>query len=221
MNANNIGEFIQQLRKEKGLTQKELAEQIGMSDKTISKWENGNSVPDTSMLVPLCKVLDISVNELLSCEKLPPEDYSKKAEENIMMLMKEKEQQKKGSIFIGVALVLIGIVLLLGNTEKGYSGLLIYPYYFFDLFSLILVVLFAAGVIFVSGARSKQNILRILSKTIIPIGTVISVASVVIVLGTMEETSCLGINLAVSMIAFLYACMIKIVVELMIARSKV
>ena len=94
MKTNSIGEFIQQLRKDKGMTQKELAEIIGMSDKTISKWESGNSLPDTSVLVSLCKALDISVNELLSCEKIPPEDYSKKAEENIMTLMKENEEQK-------------------------------------------------------------------------------------------------------------------------------
>ena len=68
MNQNRIGEFIQRSRKEKGWTQKELAEQIGVSDKTISKWENGNSVPDTGILTSLCEVLEISVNELISGE---------------------------------------------------------------------------------------------------------------------------------------------------------
>ena len=95
MKVNSIGEFIQILRKEKGLTQKELAEIIGLSDKTISKWENGNSLPDTSMLLPLCKALDVSVNELLSCERIPPEDYSMKAEENIMALLQENQNNKK------------------------------------------------------------------------------------------------------------------------------
>ena len=87
MDTNNVGEFIQLSRKAKGFTQKELAEKINVSDKTISKWENGNSLPDTAMLSSLCRVLDISVNELLSGEKLPPKDYSKKAEENIMNLL--------------------------------------------------------------------------------------------------------------------------------------
>ena len=76
MSDNKIGSFIQLSRKEKGLTQKDLAEQIGVSDKTISKWENGNSVPDTAILNSLCEALDISVNELLSGEKLPVENYS-------------------------------------------------------------------------------------------------------------------------------------------------
>ena len=91
MSDNKIGSFIQLSRKEKGLTQKDLAEQIGVSDKTISKWENGNSVPDTAILNSLCEALDISVNELLSGEKLPVENYSMKAEENMMNLLKQNE----------------------------------------------------------------------------------------------------------------------------------
>ena len=84
MSQNNIGEFIQQSRKAKGFTQKDLGDRIGVSDKTISKWENGNSIPDTSILNELCATLDINVNELLSGEKLTPEIYSMKAEENMM-----------------------------------------------------------------------------------------------------------------------------------------
>ena len=68
MDQTRIGTFIAVLRKEKGLTQKELAEQIGISDKTVSKWETGNGMPDIAYLSPLCEVLDINVNELLSGE---------------------------------------------------------------------------------------------------------------------------------------------------------
>lgn len=80
MDQTRIGTFIAVLRKEKGLTQKELAEQIGISDKTVSKWETGNGMPDIAYLSPLCEVLDINVNELLSGEKLPSEEYLGKAE---------------------------------------------------------------------------------------------------------------------------------------------
>ena len=79
MMTNDIGKFIQEIRKEKGLTQKELAELIGVSDKTISKWENGNSSPDTSMLMSLSEALEITVNELFSADKISPENYSIKA----------------------------------------------------------------------------------------------------------------------------------------------
>ena len=65
MDQTRIGTFIAVLGKEKGLTQKELAEQIGISDKTVSKWETGNGMPDIAYLSPLCEVLDINVNELL------------------------------------------------------------------------------------------------------------------------------------------------------------
>ena len=94
MDQTRIGTFIAVLRKEKGLTQKELAEQIGISDKTVSKWETGNGMPDIAYLSPLCEVLDINVNELLSGEKLPSEEYLGKAEENMKHLMQENQNNK-------------------------------------------------------------------------------------------------------------------------------
>ena len=94
MSQNNIGEFIQQSRKARGFTQKDLGDRIGVSDKTISKWENGNSIPDTSILNELCATLDINVNELLSGEKLTPEIYSMKAEENMMNLLEDNQKQQ-------------------------------------------------------------------------------------------------------------------------------
>ena len=69
MDQKKTGEFIQQLRKAQGLTQKELADKLGISDKTVSKWETGNGLPDIASLSPLCKALGINVNELLSGEK--------------------------------------------------------------------------------------------------------------------------------------------------------
>ena len=68
-------------------------------DKTISKWENGNSIPDTSILNELCATLDINVNELLSGEKLTPEIYSIKAEENMMNLLEDNQKQQCFTLF--------------------------------------------------------------------------------------------------------------------------
>lgn len=84
MDQQKIGKFIQERRKEKELTQVELAEKLGVSNRTISKWENGNSLPDYSMFNDLCKELDITINELLSGEKLEKENYQKKLEENFV-----------------------------------------------------------------------------------------------------------------------------------------
>lgn len=222
MKTNNIGGFIQQLRKEKNMTQKELAEIIGMSDKTISKWESGNSLPDTSVLVSLCKALDISVNELLSCERISPEDYSKKAEENIMTLMKENEENKKVDLLakiIGIILLVVGIFLFFITTDKGYVGLKEYSVYFFDALTLVLVVLFETGIILISGEKSKSGILLLLRKTIIHVGAVVSLASAVIMLGMLEDPSTIGPNLAAVLLALLYSCIIKIVVELILVKQ--
>ena len=84
MNQQKIGKFISERRKIKNLTQMELAEKLGVSNRTISKWENGNSLPDYSIIHNLCEVLDISINELLSGEELTKENYQKKLEENIV-----------------------------------------------------------------------------------------------------------------------------------------
>ena len=88
MDQIKIGKFIAEERKKKGCTQRELADKLGISDKTISKWERGNGFPEISLLLPLCNELDITVNELLSGERLLEVDYKKKAEENMVNLVK-------------------------------------------------------------------------------------------------------------------------------------
>ena len=90
-----IGKFIAAQRKRKGYTQKQLSEKLGISDKTVSKWERGNGFPEVSLLLPLCEELEITVNELLCGERVSEEDYHKKAEENMVNLIKEAEESKK------------------------------------------------------------------------------------------------------------------------------
>ena len=90
MDQIKTGKFIAEERKNKKLTQRQLAEILNISDKTISKWETGNGFPEISLLQPLCRALDISVNELLSGERLSEDEYKKKAEENMVDIMKEK-----------------------------------------------------------------------------------------------------------------------------------
>ena len=95
MDQMKIGKFIAEERKRNKLTQQQLADILGISNKTISKWECGNGFPEISLLLPLCEKLDISVNELLSGERLSKADYQKKAEENIVNMITEKEENKK------------------------------------------------------------------------------------------------------------------------------
>ena len=95
MDQIKIGKFIAEERKNKKYTQRQLADILGISDKTISKWETGNGFPEISLLLPLCEELQISVNELLSGERLSDTDYKQKAEENMVSFIKEKEENKK------------------------------------------------------------------------------------------------------------------------------
>lgn len=102
-----IGKFIASERKRKAYTQKQLSEKLGISDKTISKWERGNGFPEVSLLLPLCNELDITVNELLSGERVSEEDYRKKAEENMVNLMKEAQESKKKIIMSAMVALLV------------------------------------------------------------------------------------------------------------------
>ena len=95
MDQIKIGKFIADERKRKGYTQKQLSEKLEISDKTISKWERGNGFPEVSLLLPLCNELEITVNELLSGERVSEEDYLKKAEENMVNLVREARESKK------------------------------------------------------------------------------------------------------------------------------
>ena len=91
MDQVKIGKFISDERKAKGYTQKQLSELLGISDKTISKWERGNGFPEASLLLPLCNELEITVNELLTGERISQQNYKKKAEENMVNMIREKE----------------------------------------------------------------------------------------------------------------------------------
>ena len=115
MNQEKIGKFIANLRKEKNMTQQELAKKLGVTDRAISKWENGRGLPDYSLLQDLCDTLSISINELFSGEKLSKEDYKTKAEENMSKLINDNYSEKKKInwiIAISVAVVYLSISIL-------------------------------------------------------------------------------------------------------------
>jgi len=114
MDQIKIGKFIAEERKAKKYTQRELADKLNISDKTISKWERGNGFPEVSFLFPLCNELEITVNELLSGERLQAMDYKKKAEENMVNLVKEAQERKKKiimSAMVGVLVIVAAVPL--------------------------------------------------------------------------------------------------------------
>lgn len=116
MDQVKIGKFISDERKAKGYTQKQLSELLGISDKTISKWECGNGFPEASLLLPLCNELEITVNELLTGERISQQNYKKKAEENMVNMIREKEENKQKILLttmIGVISTITFLTLLL------------------------------------------------------------------------------------------------------------
>ena len=95
MDTVKIGQFIKSLRKEKSLTQREVADRLNVSEKTISKWETDNGMPEVGLMLPLCKFYGISINELLSGERLDEKQYVDKAEENMACLVDRTAPRKK------------------------------------------------------------------------------------------------------------------------------
>lgn len=106
MDQVKTGKFIAGERKRKSLTQKQLAERLGISDKAVSKWERGNGFPEVSLLLPLCGELEITVNELLAGERVSEEDYKKKAEENMIDLVREAQESKKKIVLAALVALL-------------------------------------------------------------------------------------------------------------------
>lgn len=114
MNQEEIGKFIAKCRKGKNLTQAQLAEKLNITDRAVSKWENGKSMPDSSIMLELCELLGITVNELLSGEKITMENSEKKADENLIALKKKDENNIRKNVVISIIFsttLLIGFIV--------------------------------------------------------------------------------------------------------------
>ena len=116
MDQTRIGRFIADRRKKASLTQMQLAEKLNITDRAISKWENGKSLPDSSIMLELCDVLGISVNDLLSGEVVTMENYNKEIEKNLLDMIKQKEQADKrlaaAEVFIGITATIVLFALV-------------------------------------------------------------------------------------------------------------
>ncbi len=143
MNLKETGLFIKDCRKAKNLTQLELAENLSVSEKTISKWECGNGFPDASLLLPLCKALDITANELLSAKKLSEKTYVENAETNLIELKRQQEKSTKNLLKLEYVIGTISSISLL---------ILVFVASFIEMNTAIRIVLISLGfVIFVVG----------------------------------------------------------------------
>lgn len=115
MNQEKIGKFIALSRKEQKLTQEELAEKLNITYKAVSKWECGKGLPDASIMLDLCNILKINVNDLLSGEKVDNDKYVNNAEENLIILTKQIDKRKKILKIVQKLLLLFAIALFISN----------------------------------------------------------------------------------------------------------
>ena len=117
MDQWKIGRFIAERRKQASFTQSQLAEKLGITDRAVSKWETGRALPDSSIMLELCGLLDITVNDLLSGEVVTMDHYNKELEKNLLEMIKQKEQADKRllsvEVFVGITVTVVLFALIL------------------------------------------------------------------------------------------------------------
>ena len=116
MDQIKIGKFIAECRKKNNLTQMKLAEKLNITDRAISKWENGKAMPDSSIMLALCKELKISVNELLSGEVLEMKKYDESVEKNLLDMVKQKEEADKRLLSMEIVIGALSVFIFLSLT---------------------------------------------------------------------------------------------------------
>ncbi len=114
MNQEKIGKFIATLRKENNLTQMQLAEALNITDRAVSKWERGKSLPDVSVMLDLCQILHIEVSELLNGERIMKENYNEKQQELLLQMAKQKQEADKRLLHLEIVIGAIALVYFLG-----------------------------------------------------------------------------------------------------------
>lgn len=121
MNQEKIGKFIQEKRKEKKITQERLAERLGVTEKSVSNWENGRNMPDLSLFKPLCDELGITINDLMSGEVVKGEELKEKAESNLLnTIIYSNEKIKNNNNLISLFIIIFGLIIVI-------SALAIFP----------------------------------------------------------------------------------------------
>lgn len=115
MDQIKIGKFIGKKRKEKNITQSELAEKLNITDRAVSKWENGVCMPDVSTIPELCKILDITINDLFSGEVVDMKNNEKMLEQNLLEMTRQKEERDRQLLTLEVFIGIVSTVVLLGS----------------------------------------------------------------------------------------------------------
>ena len=197
MNQTEIGNFIAKRRKEKKLTQMQLAEKLNITDRAVSKWETGKSMPDSSIMLELCGILGITVNELLSGEEIDMEIYEEKADENLVALKRKDENNMTKNVIISMifsATLLVGIMVCL-ICDIAISGRLTW-----SLISTSSIV-FAWVIIFPSIILGKRGIIiSFLSLSVFLVPYLFLLSNLI----NVKEVFSVGAVLAVAAIVFMW-----------------
>ncbi|MBQ8891930.1 MAG: helix-turn-helix domain-containing protein [Bacilli bacterium] len=150
MDQIKIGKFIQEKRKEQKLTQSDLAERLNITDRAISKWENGNCLPDAGTMPELCKILNVSINDLFSGEIVDMKDNEKKLEENLLEIAKLKEEKDRQ---------LLALEYVIGFTASITFLILIFVASYVEMETWLRILLIVAGsIIFAFGVGNAIKI---------------------------------------------------------------
>ena len=142
MNQEKIGKFITKCRKDKKMTQSELAEKLGVTDKSVGNWENGRNMPDLSLFKPLCDELGITINDLISGENISKDKYQEKFEENIVNTIDYSTKKiNKYSNVVGLLLIIFGLFISI-------SAIMIFPSEssWGSIYSVFGVIIFVIGI---------------------------------------------------------------------------
>ncbi len=133
MDQIKIGKFIAERRKGENLTQMQLAEKLNVTDRAVSKWERGLAMPDSSIMLPLCEILKITVNELLSGEFIVMENYKEKTEEILLEMAKQKEEKDRmllkmeiiAGILCVIPILLVAVLINIISLKEWQEGLIV------------------------------------------------------------------------------------------------
>ena len=210
MNQEIIGKFLAEERKHKEYTQKQLADILNISDKTISKWETGKSLPDLEMMSRLCQIFDISINELLSGERISTEELQFKAEKNIKELILDNESNRKNNrwnMIIGLGVLTLSLfmfVIFLIGTDL--SRII----WFIDAPSIIIFVciLTALSLVSKNALTSEMNVAE---RCIFPVGVIMSILNMITMLNSTEDIYMK--NIAICILPILYSSVVYVVMQ--------
>ena len=161
MDQEKIGKFIDEMRKKKNITQQQLAEKLGVSDRTIGNWENGRNMPDLSLFKPLCQELNITLNDLMSGEKVQDQEYQEKFEENVIKTIAYSNKKiTKYNHIISLILIIMGLFFTL-------SAIMIFPSEssWGSIYSVIGIIIFMVGIALI--LRPIKWLVRLLIMTVI------------------------------------------------------